>query len=170
MNAINGARANRTRAPLLALLTFAFGPVVMAQQGPAPAAALTSGSEIAVTESGGIAGRVHSVRLTASSGQVAVEYRAREAPPSGPPFAGSLPTERYIALWRELEAGRIWDIKSAKRTSGADLISTEVRIRLGETSHVVRWDDGQELTTAIRRLSEVARRALAAGRETAFSK
>jgi hypothetical protein len=113
---------------------------------------------------------VHSVRLSATAGKVDVEYRAREAPPAAPPFTGSLPTDRYIALWRELEKAGIWEVPSAKPTAGADLIQTELRIRLGDSSRVVRWDDAQTLTTEIQGLAAVARRALAAGRESAFSR
>ena len=141
-------------------------------QGPASAsaAALLSSSEISVTESGGIAGRVHSVRLTASSARVDVEYRAREVPAATPPFTGSFPHDRYIALWRELEVANVWDSPTPKPTRGADLIRTELRIRIGESNRLVSWDDGSAVTPEIRRLAEVARRALAAGREAVFSR
>jgi hypothetical protein len=139
-------------------------------QKPASEAALLAGSEISVTESGGIAGRVHSVKLTASSGKVSVEYRAREVPPNTPAFTGALAAERYIALWRDLEAADVWEMQSPKPTRGADLIQTEFRIRLGESSRLISWDDGGAVTPEIRRLAEVARRALAAGRDSAFSR
>lgn len=139
-------------------------------QGPASDAALLAGSEISITESGGIAGRVQSVRLIASSGQVSVEYRAREVPASTPAFTGALAAERYIALWRDLDAANVWEVQSPKRTAGADLILTEFRVRVGESSRLVSWDDGGALTPEIRRLAEVARRALAAGRESALSR
>ena len=131
---------------------------------------MLAGSEISVTESGGIAGRVHSVRLTASSGKVSVEYRAREVPPSTPAFTGTLAAERYIALWRDLEAAKVWEIKSPKATPGADLILTEFRVRIGESRRLVSWDDGSGVTPDLRPLAEVARRALAAGRESALSR
>jgi hypothetical protein len=166
------ARADVTRAPSFALLALAVATAASGgQRGtPTPTPTLLSGSEISVTESGGIAGRVHAVRLSAASGRVDVEYRAREVAVSAAPFTGSLPADRYVALWRELETARVWDIRSPKPTSGADLIQTELRIRLGETSHVVRWDEAQVLTPELRRLADVARRALAAGRESAFSR
>lgn len=171
MTSIRQARANATRAPLFTIFGLVIGAaLVTAVQGPASEAALLAGSEISVTESGGIAGRVHSVRLTASSGRVNVEYRAREVPVATPPFTGSLPNDRYIALWRELEAAKVWDTHTPKPTSGADLIRTELRLRVGESSWLVSWDDGSGLTPEIRRLAEVARRALAAGRESAFSR
>lgn len=178
-------RASTRRASFFTIVALAAGSAILGavQQAPPaiapspqsekPAAAeavLLSESEISVTESGGIAGRVHSVRLAASSGRVEVEYRAREAPVSAPPFSGSLPTDRYVALWRELEFARIWDIASLKATAGADLIQTELRVRLGESTRVIRWDEGHQLTPEIRRLSEVARRVLAAGRESAFAR
>lgn len=165
------ARATVPRAPLLAILTLAVGPAALGSvQQPTPPAALLSGSAISVTESGGIAGRVHSTRLTASSGRVDVEYRAREAPVSAPPLTGSLPAERYVALWRDLEAADVWNTQSSKPSRGADLIATELRIRLGDTSRVIRWDDGVEVTPEIRRLSDIARRVLSAGRESAFTR
>ncbi|MGB2717235.1 MAG: hypothetical protein WBC51_23840 [Vicinamibacterales bacterium] len=139
-------------------------------RSPATQAVLLSDSEISVTESGGIAGRVHAVRLVVSAGRVNVEYRAREAPPSAPPRTGSLEVDRYTALWRELEAARLWEIHSPAPARGADLIHTELRVRLGETSHVVGWDDGGELPPEIRRLAEIGRRILAAGRESAATR
>jgi hypothetical protein len=161
-----------TRAPFFALLALVLGaPATGAQrETPTPSPTLLSGSEISVTESGGIAGRVHAVRLSAASGRVDVEYRAREVAAAAAPFTGSLAADRYVALWRELETAGVWDIRSPKPTSGADLIQTELRIRVGETSHVVRWDEAQNLTPELRRLAEVARRALAAGRDAAFSR
>jgi uncharacterized protein (DUF2252 family) len=140
------------------------------QQVPAPEVVLLSDSEISVTESGGFAGRVHAVRLTGSNGQVGVEYRAREAGASAPAFTGSLGADRYVTLWRELEAAHIWQIESPKPTAGADLINHEVRIRLGESARVVRWDTARELPPEIRRLSEIADRVLNAGRESAFAR
>jgi hypothetical protein len=137
---------------------------------PAPTTALLSGSEISVVESGGIAGRVHAVRLVAADGRVDVEYRAREAPVSAPPFAGTLERDRYVALWRQLEAARVWDIQSPAPTRGADLVHFEVRIRLGESARVVRWNEVGEHTLEIRNLAEIAHRLLAVGRETAFAR
>ena len=165
-----GARANSSRAPLFAILVLVAPAVAASVQKPASQAALLAGSEISVTESGGIAGRLHSVRLTASSGTVSVEYRAREVPPNTPSFSGTLAAERYIGLWRDLEAANVWEIRSPRPTSGADLIQTEFRVRLGESSRLISWDDGGAVTPEIRRLAEVARRALAAGRESAFSR
>jgi hypothetical protein len=166
-----GARAASSRAPLFAVLVLLVPPAVAASvQTPASEAALLAGSEISVTESGGIAGRVHAVKLTASSGKVSVEYRAREVPPNTPAFTGTLATERYIALWRDLEAANVWEVQSRKPSRGADLIQTELRIRLGESSRLISWDDGGAVAPQIRRLVEVARRALAAGRESAFSR
>jgi hypothetical protein len=170
------------RAPLLVAVC-GLAPVALgaiAQQGvssvaqparpPASRAALLADSEISVTESGGIAGRVHAVRLVASAGRVDVEHRSREAPPSAPPLTGSLEVDRYVALWRELEAAGIWQIRSPKPTRGADLIQTEVRVRLGEASHVVNWDDAGVLAPDVRTVAEIARRALAAGRGTASAR
>ena len=171
MNSYPEARADNPRALLFSLLAFLIGPaLVTGAQQPASEAALLAGSEISVTESGGIAGRVHSVRLTASSGRVSVEYRAREVPPNTPAFTGALATERYIALWRDLESANVWEVHNPKPTAGADLILTEFRARIGESSRLVSWDDGSAVTPEIRRLAEVARRALAAGRESAFSR
>ena len=139
------------------------------RQDSAPAAVVLSSSEISVVESGGIAGRVHSARLVATDGRVAVEYRAREARASARPFTGTLDPERYVALWRELEMARVWSIKSPAPTRGADRVQVEVRIRLDETVHAVRWDEAGQ-ARELQDLSEAARRVLAAGRESAFTR
>ena len=98
------------------------------------------------------------------------QYRPRETPATGPPFAATLEPERYVALWRQLEAVRVWDIRSAAPTRGADLVSVEVRVRLGESAHVVRWDEAGQQTREIRDLADIARRLLAVGREVAFAR
>jgi hypothetical protein len=134
------------------------------------AAALLSRSEISVVEGGGITGRVHSVRLAAADGRVGVEYRPRETPATTPAFAGTLEPERYVALWRQLETARVWDIRSPAPTRGADLVSVEVRVRLGESTHVVRWDEAGQQTPEMKELAEIARRLLAVGREVAFAR
>lgn len=173
------ARVVTRRVPVLTTIACAVGMAAVtaapqgsnadrlaSDQGPAAPAALLSGSEISVTESGGIAGRVHSVRLTASSGRVEVQYRSRAAPRTAPAGTGSLSTERYLAFWRELEAAKIWDMASPRPTSGADLMQTELSVRVGESSHVVRWDEGHQLAPDVRRVAEIARRLLAAGPDT----
>jgi hypothetical protein len=139
-------------------------------QVPAPDATVLSGSEISVVESGGITGRVESARLVAGSGRIDVEYRARVAPPSTPPFTGTLESARYVALWRELEAGRVWEANSPKPTIGSDLVQVELRIRLGASGRVVRWNVEGVLTPEIRRLAEIASQVLTAGRASAFER
>jgi hypothetical protein len=151
------------------------GAVLSAQPQPQPktpgsADAILSASEISVIESGGIAGRVHAVRLAAAVGKVAVEYRPREARPTAAPFAGTLEADRYVALWRDLEAARVWEAESPPPTRGADLIHVELRVRLGDSGRVVGWDEGPAQPAAIRQLAEAARRVLAAGRATAYQR
>lgn len=157
-------------APGVALPRGAASAAAQPSQAPAPVAAVLSSSEISVVESGGIAGRVHSVRLVAANGRVGVEYRAREAPATARPFTGTLDQERYVALWRQLEESSVWSTRSPARTRGADLVQVELRVRLGETVHLVRWDEASQQTPGIRDLPETARRALAAGRESAFTR
>lgn len=137
-------------------------------RGPAPIAALQSDSEISVVESGGITGRMHTVRLVAGGGRVAVEYRPRTALPSAPVLAGTLELDRYVALWRELENGGVWNVQAPQPTKGADLVYVELRVRLGESARVLRWDEGATRTAEIRKLAETAARVLSAGRDSAF--
>jgi hypothetical protein len=180
-----GARSVRARASpylVVAALAVSLAPVATRQRGaapavpappppgPAPISALLSASEIVVNESGGIAGRVHAARLVAADGRVEVEYRPREALGSAPPFGGTLESDRYVALWRELETARIWEIRSPRPGGGADLVNVEVRIRLGESGRVVRWDEAGGQTPEIRVLAEIAGRVLAAGRAAAFAR
>jgi hypothetical protein len=129
-----------------------------------------SGSEISVVESGGLAGRIHSARFVAADGRIQVEYRAPEVRAAAAPFTGTIEPERYLALWRQLEAARVWNMRSAPPSRGADLVHVEVRLRLDKTAHVVRWDEASEQTKDGRELAQIAQKALAVGREATFSR
>ena len=148
----------------------ASNPVPAVPQVPASAAAVLAGSEIAVVESGGIAGRIHSARFVAADGRIQVEYRAREVRGGAPAFTGTIDPERYVDLWRQFEAAGMWSVASAAPTRGADLIQVEVRLRLGDAVHVVRWDEGNEQTKEVRELGEIGRRALTLGRDASFAR
>jgi len=148
----------------------ASAPASGVSQDAAPAPAVLAGSEIAVVESGGIMGRIHSAHFVAADGRITVEYRAPEVRASGAPFTGTIEPERYLALWRQLEAARVWSMRSAAPTRGADLIQVEVRLRLGDAAHVVRWDEANQQTKEVRELGDIVRRALALGREATFSR
>lgn len=137
---------------------------------PAPLEQVLEASEISVIESGGVIGRVHAVRLVAAGGRIAVEYRPREALATAPPFAGTLEADRYVSLWRDLERARVWDTPSPKPTRGADLIRTEIRVRIGESGRVVAWDEAPSPSLVIRQLAEAAQRVLAAGRTVAYTR
>jgi hypothetical protein len=137
---------------------------------PAPLEQVLEASEISVIESGGVAGRVHAVRLAAVRGRVAVEYRPREASVSAPPFAGTLEPDRYVLLWRDLESAGVWDASSPRPARGADLIRTEIRVRIGESGRVVAWDEAPSFPLSIRELAEVAQRVFAAGRSVAYTR
>jgi hypothetical protein len=154
-------------APAMSMQRGADAPA-QAPRGPAPVAALQAGSEISVVESGGITGRMHSVRLVAGGGRVSVEYRPRTALPSAPALMGTLELDRYVALWRELEQADVWNVPAPQGTKGADLVHVEIRVRVGESARVLRWDEGAIQTAAIRKLAETASRVLAAGRDSAF--
>jgi hypothetical protein len=180
------ARAHLERAPsrrvlvsaaLSAILTIlAAGGLVVAQsaapqasippQVPAPAATVLSGSEIVVVESGGIAGRIHSVRLLASDGRVDVEYRP---PGNRAGFTGAIESERFLSIWRQFEEAGIWSMRSPAPTKGADLAQVEVRIRLADTIQTVRWDELNQ-TVDVRGLAKIAREALALGQQATMSR
>jgi hypothetical protein len=129
-----------------------------------------SGSEISVVESGGIAGRVHSARLVATDGRVTVEYRPPDPRASSGSFSGTLESNRYVALWRELENASVWSIASPKPTVGSDIVTVELRIRIGESARAIRWDTVREQQPDVRKVAEAARRVLAAARDSAFAR
>jgi hypothetical protein len=167
-----GARSWRARAyffcTLALAVSLAFGRA-LAQEAALPAALLAS-SEVAVVESGGIAGRVHSARFVAADGRVTVEYRPREVPLAAAPFTGAVDPEPYVALWRQLETARVWNVRSGAAGEGADLVQVELRIRVGDRAHVVRWDEAALQTKEFAGLAEAARRVLALGSATAFAR
>jgi hypothetical protein len=180
------ARANLERAPsrrvlvsaaLSAILTsVGVGGMVAAQsaaaqepippKGPAPAATVLTGSEIVVVESGGITGRIHSVRLFASDGRVQVEYRP---PGNRAGFTGAIESERFLSIWRKFEEAGIWSMRSPAPTKGADLAQVEVRIRLAETTQTIRWDELNQAMD-VRGLATIAREALALGQQATMSR
>jgi hypothetical protein len=181
--AADGARSPRARASCLALLfaaSLACAPALATQsvaqpatvptQDPASTAALLASSEIAVVESGGIAGRVHSARFVAADGRVSVEYRPREVSAVAAPFTGAIEPEPFVALWRQLEKAGVWNVRSSAAGKGADLVQVELRIRSGDRAHVVRWDDAALQKKEFGDLAEAARRALALGGAAAFAR
>jgi len=145
-------------------------PAALPVQDAAPAAAVLSSSEIAVVESGGIAGRIHSTRFVAADGRVSIEYRPRDVPATAAPFTGAIEPERYVELWRQLESAGVWNVRSGAAGKGADLVQVEVRIRIGDRSHIVRWDESALQTKEFRDLAAAARRALALGGAAAFAR
>jgi len=145
-------------------------PAALPAQDAAPAAAVLSSSEIAVVESGGIAGRIHSARFVAADGRVSVEYRPREVSAAVAPFTGAIESERYVALWRQLESAGVWNVRSGVAGKGADLVQVELRIRLGDRAHVVRWDESAPQTKEFRDLAEAARGVLTVGGAAAFAR
>jgi len=155
--------------PAIAMQSAAPTPALPAQDA-APAATVLSSSEVVVVESGGIAGRIHSARFVAADGRVSVDYHPREVPAAAAPFIGAIEPERYVALWRQLEAARVWAVRSGAAGKGADLVQVEVRIRIGDRAHVVRWDESALQTTEFRDLAEAARRVLALGGAAAFAR
>lgn len=159
-------------------LAFAWGVTASEQQpstpaappGQAPDKAVLADSEVVVIESGGIAGRVHSVRLSAAGGRVDVEYRAPEVRGAAAPHTGTVEPQRYLALWRALEATGVWTLGPQRPARGADLVQFEVRLRRGGATHVVRWDEASAQTKGLRELWEAASGALALGREATISR
>ena len=173
-------RAGAIRSALAMIAVFGCGdriamqtattPLPQTTQAPAPDSAVLADSEITVVESGGIAGRIHSVRLVATDGRIQIEYRAPEARTAAAPFTGTIEPRPYLDLWRQLEAAGAWRVESPPPTRGADLTQVDVRIRLAAVAHAVRWDEGSQQATALRPLGEVTRRALALGRQATFAR
>jgi hypothetical protein len=130
-------------------------------QDHAAAGDVLSSSEIRLVESGGLTGRSREARLVANEGRVTVEYRSFTAPAK----ATELPSDRYLALWRELEQADVWRIADPRRTQGADLVESELHLRLGlMRAHRIRWDE-TSMEPRIHRLMEIARRILSTARE-----
>jgi hypothetical protein len=130
----------------------------------APEAAVLAGSELEYAESGGLAGRIHHARLVASGGRVDVEYRPAESRQAGIQ-RGTLEASRYIELWREAERIGIWGMTSARRSRGADLMESELKVRLDSKTHSVRWQPEGSGPPALAGANELGRRILAAARE-----
>ena len=128
-------------------------------------AAVLADSEIHYRESGGFAGRVEEARLVASGGSVTIEYRASGLPPTTPmPSGGAMDKDEYLKLWNEAARIGFWTLVPPKKSSGADLIESELLLRLGSKSHQVEWNDGGtvgvgEIARLGQRIFEAARRA-----------
>ena len=104
--------------------------------------AILSDSEISYSESGGFAGRTRETRLIASRGVVTAEFRPAGSASTTPMLTTSVERDQYLALWEEAERIGIWTLVSPKKTPGADLVESELRVRLGLKSRVIRWNDG----------------------------
>ena len=127
-----------------------------------PDADLVSSSELFYSESGGFAGRVHSARLVATGGTISVEYRPPETRAPATPLTGTLPPDRYLALWRAVDALQPWSRADVPPPAGAaDMIVRELRIRVGTRSKTVSWVEG----AAMGDLAAAGSRILAAARD-----
>lgn len=154
---------------LVTILACAAGQTSPDRAGRVSDAAVLADSEMEYTESGGFAGRVHQARLAARGGRVDVEYRPAESP-QAPVVRGTLEANRYTELWREAERIGIWTMTSAPKSSGADMIECELRVRLGTRSHAVRWQAGAPGTSSLARAAELGGRILAAAREVTLER
>jgi hypothetical protein len=156
-------------AVLIATVTCA-GQTGPASVGPTNPATVLGDSEIHHSESGGIAGRVHEAHFRAAESGVTVEYRAPDLHfPSGSQ-TGTVDNDAYVALWREADRLDLWTLQSPRRSPGADLIQSELRIRQGTRTHVIRWDEASASSDRLRDVAAWGRRVLAVGREYAANR
>ena len=152
-----------------AVMTCAVGtkPPDRASQTVDPAV-LTS-SEMEYTESGGLMGRTQQVRYVAKGGRVEVEYRPAGRP-QDPVLRGMLEADRYMEFWREAERIGIWTMSTPPKSAGADMVESELRVRLPTKSHAVRWQIGAPGAPALTSAAELGRRMLAAAREVTLER
>jgi hypothetical protein len=78
--------------------------------------------------------------------------------------AGTMDRDQYLALWNEAARIGFWTLVPPKKSSGADLIESELGLRLGSKSQVVAWNDGgrvelHEAACLGQRIFEAVRRA-----------
>jgi hypothetical protein len=142
------------------------------QTGPsrveAPSAeALLKDSGIHYVESGGIAGRVTEAQFEAVGARVTAGYRGPDLHAPEGLQKGTVDNDAYVALWREGERLNLWTIQAPRRGGGADLIESELRIRQGTRSHVIRWNETTATSDEVRDVAAWARRVLAVAREYA---
>jgi hypothetical protein len=135
--------------------------------GSSPNASLVNDSEIRYVESGGIAGRVHEAHFKASDGKVIVEYGGADLRAPTGLQAGNVENDAYLALWREAERLNLWTLASPAPSKGADFIQSELTIRHGSRSKVIRWDDESASAGRLRDVAAWAKRVLAMARQYA---
>ena len=145
---------------LATILACAAGQTSPDRVRPAEEAAVLANSEMEYTDSGGFAGRVHRARLVATAGRVTVEYRPAE-PSQMALLRGTLEPNRYMELWREAERIGVWTMSSPPKSPGADMIESELRVRLDARSHVVRWQPEAAVPASVAGAVELGRRILA---------
>ena len=156
-------------AILLATATCA-GQAGPGSVAPSPTASPLKDSEIRYVESGGIAGRVHEAHFKATDGKVIAEYGAPDLRAPTGLQAGNVENDAYLALWREAERLDLWTLKDPAPSKGADMIQSELQIRLGSRSKVIRWDDEGAASGRLRDVAAWAKRVLATAREYAANR
>lgn len=129
--------------------------------------ALLSNSEIAYTESGGLAGRVREARFVALARAVSVAYRPGDAGGQSVTQQGTLDAMLYVDLWREVLRIGVWEITSPARSRGMDLIEHQLWIRQDSKMHTIRWDDGAPMSGKIQQVSDLGRRLIAIAKDRA---
>jgi hypothetical protein len=133
----------------------------------APPSESLKDSEIRYTESGGIAGRVREARFTARDGKVIAEYGGPDLRAPEGLQAGNVENDAYVALWREAERLDLWTLASPAASKGADLVQSELTIRQGSRSKVIRWDETAAASDRLRDAAAWAQRVLEVAREYA---
>jgi hypothetical protein len=135
--------------------------------GAPPTESPLKDSEIRYSESGGIAGRVREARFTASDGKVIAEYGGPDLRAPQGLQAGNVENDAYVALWREAERLDLWAVTSPAPSKGADLVQSELTIRQGSRSKVIRWDETSASSDRLRDAAAWAQRVVAVAREHA---
>jgi hypothetical protein len=139
-------------------------------RGDVTSSALLNDSEIQYVESGGIAGRLTEAHFKAADGKVTAGYRGPDLRAPEGMQVGNVENVAYLALWREADRLNLWTMQNPPKASGADLIESELRIRQGTRTHVIRWNEGSMSTNKMSDVAAWARRVLAVARENAAFK
>jgi hypothetical protein len=136
-------------------------------RGDVSSSAVLKDSEIQYVESGGIAGRLTEAHFKAADGKVTAGYRGPDLRAPEGMQVGNVENDAYLALWREADRLNLWTIQNPPKASGADLIDSELRIRQGPRTHVIRWNEGSMSASKMGDVAAWARRVLAVAREYA---
>lgn len=139
-------------------------------RGDVSSSAVLKDSEIQYVESGGIAGRTTEAHFKAADGKVTAGYQGPDLRAPEGMQVGNVESDAYLALWREADRLNLWIVKNPPKASGADLIESELRIRLGSRSHAIRWNEGSMSAGKMSDVAAWARRVLAVARENAAFK